>query len=77
MFATFALTSSSPDSIAALDRLLWVQDFVMRLLDLGAPAPTEHLVRLGEAQYNASFQREPASAAEFVWGQWPTESGDL
>lgn len=69
--------STSADPPLSLGRFLWVQDFVARLQELGAPAAAEHLLDLGERLYDKNSGSEPQSIADAAWARWPTENGPL
>ena len=59
----------------SFDRFLWIQDFVVRLIELGAPVPTGELLKLGETQFETRSKRDPGSTAEHFWGRWATDGG--
>ena len=56
-----------------LRRFMWVQDFAARLAELGAPASIDALLELGRERFNTGPKRDPVTAAETAWGEWPTE----
>jgi hypothetical protein len=68
--------SMSAESLAklALRRFMWIQDFSVRLTELGAPASLEALIALGREGFDAGPERDARVAAESVWSEWPTES---
>jgi hypothetical protein len=68
--------STPPDPTISVDRFVWIQAFVSRIRELGAPAPDGDLFDLAGRLY-VKVGGDPRSAAEAAWARWPTESGPL
>ena len=64
------------DDPISLDRFLWVQDFVARLAELGAPEASEKLEALGQRLYPDNKELEAAQVADVVWERWPSGEGE-
>lgn len=58
----------------ALYRFVWIQDFAVRLAELGTPASDEALIALGAERFDNGPEQDAGTAAESVWSEWPTVS---